>query len=595
MSYQIVKNFYGYRNKRDQTNLPQADKNKNLIGYLIAGSKNVISTDGELVGTRPGYELFGASNTALNNIESSHEIVTNLGKEIAVRSYDDELEYLFEDTWYRLADGWSAVDFNFDRYYDTTEKLDLLIFVVGDSNIYAWNGAVTTTDSYTANTIKKAGTITWSEEGFFNASNRTVIIGGNEYAYTGGDDSTTLTGVTPDPTGEADGAVVHQKIITNTDKPASGLTNDLIATLDNSVYVASLTANALYKSEGDDYTDWGADTDVNGARLFTLDASPTALIPQEKTIYISAGKSFWYQITFEISSDQTKEQVKIERLKSGTQQAAQSQAMTENVKNYVFFITNEPTLDQLGRIENITTPQNIPLSDLIKTDFDEYDFTGSHIKFHKNNVYITVPQQSLLLIYNLAKAFWESPQVLPAGRLAIISDKLYLHSNSVPETYRLFYDAKEEDKIHNDNGFAMEAKARFSYRNYGHRAGKKTYTDFYNEFYISSNTELTRTDFFEYQGVDGTQTEIYKGTDDNALFDTGGGGIGKENHGKSKLAGNASTTNLKKYRQVDTSIETDFYEMFTQFSSNGIDQQWAILAFGPDVEPSVNENFDISK
>lgn len=588
MAYQLVSEFKGYRNKRDKTNLPP--------GYLIAGSKNVISTDGDLIATRPGYELYGAANSSLTPIESSYETITNRSVQIALRSYDDELEFLYNDTWYRLADSWAAVDFNFAKYYDTTEQLDLVLFVVGDSNIYAWNGAVTTIASTTANTITKSGIETWAEGSFYASGNKTVIINGTEYTYTGGESTTTLTGVSPDPTGEADGSVVFQKIVTNTNKPASGLENDLIEVLDNQVYVASTKRNQVYVSHVNDYTTYtfSSPRAVGEGALLTLDAAPTALLPQEKYMYISAGKSYWYQTAFTLSSDNTNEALGVERLKSGVSQAAKAQSMTGNVKDYVFFITNEPTLEQLGRIQDIDTPQSKPLSDDIKLDFDSYDFTGAHLKFFKNNVYIAVPVQSLLLIYNLSKNYWEAPQVLPAGRLAIIDDKLYLHSNTVPETYKLSFGLPVDQQVHNDNGFAMEAIARFSYMNYGLRANKKTYTDFYVEFYISSNTELTRKDFFEYQGVEAVETEIYLGSDQWALFDTAGGGIGKENLGKSKLAGGAGTDNLKKYRKVDQSPERDFYEMFTQFSSNSIDQQWAILSFGPDIAQSPNENFEIS-
>ncbi len=757
MSYQIIENFFGYRNKTDKTNLPETDKNGNLLGYLIAGSKNVISTDGDLVGTRPGYKLYGVANTALNNIESSFEWTTTSGTERPLRAYDDELEVDIGGTWTRVLDGWASVAFNFTVYYDTNEEEDILLFLNGDNNVYSWSGALATLSSakgtnitgtgiafvdanpdtitdtgngfvtagfvagdvitvtgtsnnnkeytiasvvagtitlvdgdavtaesagasmtITAYSITKNGSTSFAEARFIaNGSDydKKVLINGTTYTYTGGEFTTTLTGFTTDPSGEAVDSNIIQKPTTHssiiskvvqtsttiafvdsnpdtiTDSGngfvtsgflagqtinVSGTTNnngnftiksvvagtitliagdsltaesagssfiirttgynaDLISTINNEVYYGSTVDDQVLKAEVNNFDNLVADTTVGGPRLFSLDATPTAFIPQEETMYISAGKSQWYEIKKELASDLTAESISIKRLKSGTSQSAQAQSMVENVKNYIFFITNEPTLDQLGRVENISTPQNLPLSDPIKTDFDEYDFTGAHIKFFKNNVYIAVPQQSLLLIYNMAKGFWEAPQVLPAGRLAIISDKLYLHSNAVPETYALSFGLKSSEQVHNDNGFAMEAIARFSYRHYGTRSEKKSFTDFYNEFYISGNTELTKKDFFEYQGIDGTQTEIYKGTDDNALFDTGGGGIGKENLGKAKLAGGASTDNLKKFRQVDTSEEKDFFEMFTQYSSNDIDQQWAILAFGPDVEPSINENFDVSK
>lgn len=671
MAYKLVSEFKGYVNKRDKTNLPP--------GFLIAGSKNVISTDGDLVATRPGYSLYGAANTALTPIEASFEWTTNTGVERSLRAYDDELEVDISGTWTRILDSWASVAFQFTTYWDTNEGIDVLLFVNGDDNVYSWTGGLAVLSSATTNSITKTGTATWAEARFvINGSDydKKVVINGTTYTYTGGENTTTLTGVTPDPSGEAVNSNVIQKPTTHpvvttqvsitgttiafvnsnpdtiTDSSngfvtagfaagdeitvsgtvsnngtytiasvtastitlkasdsltvesagssftikKSGFGANLISTLGNQVYYGSTTSNQIFVSKVDDFNNFTTSSPraVGEGVLLTLDSATTAFVPQEEFMYISAGKSDWYQTALKLSSDNTDESLIVEKLKSGVSQSAKAQSMVSNIKNYVMFITNEPTLDQLGRLENIENPQSKPLSDPIKTDFDSYDFTNAHIKFFKNNVYIAVPQQSLLLIYNLSKNFWEAPQVLPAGRLAIIDNELYLHSNSVPETYKLSYGLPVDEKVYNDNGFAMEAIARFSYMNYGQRAVKKSYTDYFVEFYLSSNTQLTRKDFFEYQGVEGTQTEIYNGTDQWALFDTGGGGIGKENLGKSKLAGNADTTNLKKYRKVDTSQEFDFYEMFTQFSSNGIDQQWALLSFGPDIELSTNENFSIS-
>ena len=75
------------------------------------------------------------------------------------------------------------------------------MFVDGSTNVYKWNGATTTFASCTSNTITKQGTDTWAESGFYTTSDKKIMLGGIEYTYTGGEVTTTLTGVTPDPTG----------------------------------------------------------------------------------------------------------------------------------------------------------------------------------------------------------------------------------------------------------------------------------------------------------------------------------------------------------------------------------------------------------
>jgi len=75
---------------------------------------------------------------------------------------------------------------------------------------YALDPPATTYASSTAVTITKQGAPTWAAAGFDTAGQ--VVIDAITYTYTGGSGTTTLTGVTPDPTagGHIAGAVVEQ-------------------------------------------------------------------------------------------------------------------------------------------------------------------------------------------------------------------------------------------------------------------------------------------------------------------------------------------------------------------------------------------------
>ena len=126
-SWKITQMIGGYRNKTDKSKLP--------AGILVDGSKNVVSTDGELITTRKGYTLLGASSTAATQIEGSFEWDTSSGTQRALRSYDDELEVLISGTWTRILDSWTAVDFQFAVYWDDAEAEDILFFVNGDNNL----------------------------------------------------------------------------------------------------------------------------------------------------------------------------------------------------------------------------------------------------------------------------------------------------------------------------------------------------------------------------------------------------------------------------------------------------------------------------
>jgi len=596
--YSITQEFKGYRTKTDKTKLPD--------GYLVDGSQNVLSTDGDNIKIRSGYTLDGAANSSLNPIESSYDWITHNGTELNLRSYDDELEFRYVDssgnvTWTRIADGWSAVDFNYAEYWDTDEVEDILFFVNGDDNIYSWSGAYATVDitNSTSNTLVKQGTTTWGEERFIaDGTNydKKLKINGTEYTYTGGEGTTTLTGVSPDPTagGHSDGDLAVQSVSTTANKPGSNVKNDLIAVLDNQVWVGSLTNRQVYVSAVNDFTDYTFSSPrlVGEGVLLTLDASPTAFVVQEDSMYISAGKDQWYFSTFELSSDLQKESIFVKRLKSDSQGAAQSQGMVARIKNNVMFVSNEPTIDVLGRVEDVETPQSIPVSDPIKPTLEGYTFTGADSIYHRNNYYLALPEENRLLIYNFERSFWEAPQVLPAGKLAIIGGELYLHSNSVPETYKLFTGT-------NDNDTSINAIAKFSYHNYGDRVNLKNFDEWYTEGYIRQNTKLTLKLYYEYRGAETIKSYTIDGNDEDIIFkNTEDASLGKISLGKNPLGNTGSSDEsdtLNKFRQINQIVKSDFYEVQVSYESNSIDYQWELLGFGGNVKPSTSKPISIKK
>ena len=593
-NFQITSDFKGYWNKRDKTNIPGG-------GVLVSGSQNVVSTDGENIAIRNGYTLYGQAAAGVNPVVSSYEWDTYRGVQHALRSWDDELEFYDSNTstWVRLRDSLTAVDFNFAEYWDTTENQDILLFVNGTSNVFYWSGGTTTFASATGTTITKQGVTTWGEQGFLVAGTRQVIIGGITYTYTGGESTTTLTGVTPDPTlgGHSSGNTVFQAVRTTANSAITDLPdtfeNDLIAVLDNQVWIGSEENRQVYVSVVGNYLTFAFATPrlVSQGALLTLDQTPKAFVVEEEAMYISAGDDFWYNSQIILSEDLTRESLQIKRLKTTPLQGALSQGAVGKIKNAIVFISNEPTLDSLGRVENINTPQSRPISDPIKADFDDYDFTNAHVKFFKNNLYIAVPVESRLLIYNIEKGFWEAPWILPVRRLAIIGGNLYIHSNAVEETYRLF-------QGYNDNALAINAIAKFNYLNYGERARKKTHTEWFSEGYIAANTSVTLTLNYELDGsVAAVAKSITGDTSQNTIFEAsfanplGGSPLGGEPIGGPTTA----AEDINKFRIIHEMPPLDYYEIQPVYSSNGIDLRWELLAYGSDAVIANKDNFEIKQ
>jgi len=589
--FKLISNFEGYSTKPDKTNTN--------IRHLVSGSQNVLINDAEKVSTRGGYTVYGAENSATTPIESSFEWSNHLGNEWALRGYDDELEFYAGtidgvefNAWTRLKDGWSSVAFQFTTWWDTSEAIDLLLFVAQDSNIYDWSGGVTSLASATSNSLTKNGSDTWGAAGFLTAGTRKVVINGTEYTYTGGEGTTTLTGVTPDPSGEAADSLVFQAVRTNSNQPASGLTNDIIETLNNQVYVGDVTSREVYVSKNTSFTDYTFSSPrVPGeGALLTLDNAVIGFVPQEDDMYVTAGKDDWYRTNFTLSDDNTKEILTIKKLKSATQQAAQSQGMIAKIKNAIVFISNEPTLDQLGRIENIDTPQAIPISDPIKPDFDNETFTNAHIKFWRNKIYIATPTNDKLYIYDVQKGFWQPPQILPVRRLSIIGGELYGHSSRVPETYKLFDGT-------NDNGNPFTAKATFAYRNFGTRANLKNFSEYFTEGYIAQNTKITL--ILRYE-LDGSEQELeydINGQDSALIFQSlADESLGSNPLGDVPLGGSGENTDaLPKFRIINIVPRSDFYEIQAEYKIDATDYQFEILSHGPAVALSKQQPTSIKK
>lgn len=580
--FRLVETYQGYHNKRDITHLPS--------NVLVAPSQNVLINDSEKIATRKGYELYGGSDGDDATIIGGYDWLTSTSTEINLRINDNVLEFVYDDEWVELMTDLPQKA-RFDTWWDNTQALDLLVFVVGDSHIYAWTGGITTFASATSNTITKQGTTSWGEDRFSGTGS--VFIEGTEYTYTGGYGTDTLTGVTPDPTtaGHTVGACVHQSVVKEDNKPGgTDFRNDLIRTLYNQIYVASEKERSVFVSKATDYTDFSLTSPrkPGDPAVLTLDSSPSGFIPQEDSMYISGARDEWYQVEFTLSNDLLGEQLDIRRLKTGPGQGALSQEAISHIKNQVVFITNEPTLDTLGRLENIDTPQSKPLSDPIKLDFDNFDFEDVAMKYFKNNLYIAVPREGVIMIYDIERQIWQPPQVIPVSQFMIKGGELYGHSSVEQATYKLFTGS-------NDNGLPIQHKAIFSYRNYGHRMWKKTLDEWVTEGYISSNAEVSCTLNYDFGGYTTIKEFTINGDNESILFQPMSlTGIGKNSFGRNPLGSTLfEIPDLPKFRVINETTTDPFYELQVAYESYGLDQQWELLSFGGNARLSTHDNIEI--
>lgn len=607
--FSLISGFIGYFNKKDITNIdPRA---------LIYGSQNVIINDSERVSTRLGYTLDGQANSALYPITAAYDWITSGNKERNVRAYYDTLEYRYVDssgtvTWRTLVSGFgSNTYFNFTEWWSSTESKDFLLMVNQTSSVWAWTGAITTLASYTINTLTKEGTTTWAEERFLITGTRTVVIGGVTYTYTGGEGTTTLTGVTPDPTiaAPAVGSIAHQGLLETPNVISSTFMPGIIVSARNYVYYADLDLRDVYVSKNTDYTNFSftAPTRLPGeGALLTCDSNPSGFAVDNNNVFVFGSKDDIYQTVFTLSADLTKESLIIQPFKKNPGQGVLGgQSAIGYSRDSVVYMTNSKSVDSLSRVQNQSVPNNqsfyvnttavpllFPLSDPVKNEFLSYSYTAPvHIKYFQFKLYVLVPSESKLMIYDYQKGLWNPPQLLPGSKLSIINNAIYLHSSAVPETYKLFDGTS-------DNGNPIHHVASFAYNQFNDRSQTKTFDEWYTEGYLTLNTTITQTINYEYGGALSVSEKDISGTDNaNIIFTpSSDSSLGVNPLGIYPLGSTTQTISaLSKFRVIKELTKQDFYEVNVTYESNEQDAVWELLAFGPNSRTSTSENIEIKE
>ena len=587
--FSLVEKVNSYQTKPDPTSAPE--------NVLVSGSQNILINERGKISTRLGYSLLGAANAAFTPVKSSFTWQTSSGTEIVLRGYDDELE-IYTSTlaaWTRLKDGLSSVTFQFTTWWSTTEGIDLLVFVDGTDDLYEWSGGIAVLASATVNTITKTGTGSWAASRFLTAGTRKAVINGTEYTYTGGETTTTLTGVTPDPSAEAVSSNVFQAIRTNTNTPAADFLSSSVRVLNNQLWVFSNTSRLVYVSKDTDHTSYAFSSPrIPGeGALLKLDNVPKALAIQNKDMYISAGRDDWYKSEYEqlnVNNILT-ETLKAEKLKTTTGMAAQSQDLTLEAGDFIAFIDHNNVLRLLGKIENVEESAIRAFSNPIKPDFEAASFANGHLIWDKNRIYISDPANDKIYILEMRedadgtiRRFWQPPQILPMRRLGIIGGNLHGYSNASPETYKLF------DGL-NDNGNQFKAVAKFAYRSYGRRDLLKELDEWLTEGYVSANAEITLRLDYDFEGSTQSLEIIIKGSSENILFQPAiGGALGTEPIGTGRIGApseNIASQNPK-FRSINEFPAQDFFEIQPTYESDIIDAVWEILASGGNVKLSEN-------
>lgn len=436
------------------------------------------------------------------------------------------------------------------------------------------------------------GEPTWASARFlFTDSSRKITYNGVEYSYTGGETTATLTGLTAFPN-VAVGDFVRQTVekLANPMAIDVNFSQDLIGVQLNQLILASTQSREVYISSTTDYTDFTL-TDPRAPAdpaYVTMDGRATCIIPIDNaqqtasSLAFGAGNDEFFQLSYKMSADNTAELVRMIKLKTAAGSGLISKDAICPIKNATAYISREPALDQLSNVETLDSKKNVPLSDPVKDDFDAYDFMNADLIYWKRAIYIALPSEGLVLIYDLMRALWQPPQTIPVSRFSIIDDWLYGHSSITNETYRLFTGT-------NDNGNFIPQVARFAYNNGGERTRYKRMTEYWTDGYITAGGLLTMNQNLGFAGSVAVKSMTISGTDQTIVTPQDSDSLGDERLGASPLGGASLTpltgligTNapMLRFFQIDTMDPNDYMEQYVEYDMNTLDGQFAIISHG---------------
>lgn len=471
--------------------------------------------------------------------------------------------------------------------------------------------------------LQLQGGSTWSTSRAHSAnagisSDRAFNLNGKKYAYTGGENSGTLTGVSPDPSLDpavVNGVLAVQTIRSYAPSALSGYAASVIFTVQNQLCVGSSLSRVILGSKNSDFTDFTFTTPLRkpgeGFSL-TLDACPTGFAPgpylaniaSPASFYITAKPDFWYRVIFYQQSivdnnsvSQIYETTPCIRIPTGKNSAAISQDVIIPIKNSVMYASRDNTIEELGTLVRAAadSPKTAPISDSIKKDIEAYDLTNSHGVYMNRTLWLTVPSLGYIIPFDFTNEYWQPPQTANVARLAVIEingvETLCGHAANSDETYILFdgmFNDSSQQK-YTDNGATIKWIAAYGYENYGSRFAEKRFDEMASELYIAPATIVHDDCYLDYGGFTYIHNKIIDLTKNPAMAfsPVGSAGEGENPEGYAPMG---STTDiipvLIKARVIQDCTSYSFFERQRIFWSDSLGGHAEILAYGENIQGS---------
>lgn len=611
--------FRGYNSSWDKTTIDPR--------YLVRGSKNMYMKSSGTWANRPGLKTRGANDDTFAGVKSSWEWNTSLGKCIPLRVANNKLQFesniLGTYVWYDLLltstltnPAITLTRFVFDSWYSNTEKKDRLVFVRGDANIFNWSGGITLVASGTANTItKKDNTTTWNQDGFASQASgeKKLIIGGVEYTYTGGENTDTLTGVTPDASAITDSQVAIQSVLSNANGSGNmigdtGFNCEMCRVIGNQLCVGSYTSRLVYISSSSDFTNFTVPTPplAGSPELLTLDNTVKGITTRQGNIWISAGTKDWYEVSFSQLDvgGILERQTKVDKKPTAELAAAYSHEFIDTWGDEIFYLSQDQQVRNIGTFIGVLNGQKFPsVSVEVMNELAEEDFTGGHLRIIGEPklgsvLYMTSPNTGRDYMFTIVEEannqggisstrIWHPPQIRNISRFAVINGVTYGHSNANPMIYQVWATGQWHDDSPSGESIAYTSVLSLAYRSFGRRQGKWNVNKLFVEGYMSQGTTLDANVYFDYQGATDKQNpSISSNANPTKQFlAQSSPSIGDYSMGDNPLGDGLNTAFddqdlLPKFYSISPLTAQPIYEYQIEIYSQNLDDRWEIICTG---------------
>lgn len=603
----IISEFVGYNSSRDKTNVNEK--------MLVRGSLNVYKKLSGTIASRPGQKRRGTADSTSSPISSEFVWNTSWGAVFPLRVANSKLEVEYNGVWRQLLGSLTKTRYVFDKWFNKTLAKDFALFVNGTADLFSWGGGNALISSTTANTIVLDRTIVAS---VLPSASGSVVINGTTYTYTGSSGST-LTGVTPDPTGEANGSAVLEAVVTNSNKPAAGFLTDFIKVINNQVYAGSYASRLCYISKNTDYTDYTVPTPraPGDPELLTLDGPLKGIGVRQGNAHIGMGTGAWAVVTFNditVGSTLT-QQTKVDVKPMAHLAGPYAHEFIDTVGDTLIFLSQDQQVRTFGDYRNLFTPAYPSVSQEIATELAEQNFTGGALKCIGDFTYLTCPTNGLVYLYQVRQSvdpagnvvserLWHPPQVWNLTRVDEISGVVYGFSNANPQVYQLWDTGQWHDDSPSDEPLPYTCIMAMAYRNHNRRQGLLSFDKVFTEGYISQGTNLNLQVKYNYQGALAILNGIINSVDQPATLFIGGttpsigdASLGENPLGEGLTEASNDQEQLPKFKVINSMALENCFEYQCIVYSTDIDSRWEVLAIGTnvDLEKEQQATFIINK